>query len=188
MLAGINRTVDQLHAAGATVEDVTLSNYALFAAAGRIIMLAESFAIHEVDMQTRLLDYDAVTSGRFILGATITSADYINAQRARRELTDAVNNALYRYDALLTATAIGTALRFDAPGDALSTASPMQTIPFNLTGHPAMSLPVGLASDGSPVSVQVVGRPFDETGVFRIGRAIERLSDWQSIPLPSYPA
>lgn len=184
VLAGIDRTADQLRAAGATVEDITLPDYALFAAAGRIIMMAEAYAIHEADMRARLLDYGTITANRFVLGAAITAADYINALRARRELTDAVNAALSRRDALLTASALCTAPRFDAPVDAMSSASPMQTIPFNVTGHPAMSVPVGIASDGLPIGVQIVGRPFDEAMVFRVSRAVEVLSRWESVALP----
>lgn len=186
VLTGINRTIEQLRAAGAIVEDIVLPDYGLFAAAGRIIMTAEAYAIHEQDLRSRLLDFGEVTANRFVLGATIRSSDYINALRARRELTDTVNAALSRYDALLTATALATAPRFDAPGDALSSASsPMQTIPFNVTGHPAMSVPVGLAPSGLPISVQIVGRPFDEPTVFRVSRAIEVLSGWENVSMPT---
>ena len=68
--------------------------------------MAEAFAIHAADMQSRLEDYGEITANRFVLGAAITAADYINALRARRQLTDAVNAALGRYDALLTASAL----------------------------------------------------------------------------------
>ena len=182
--AGIDRTISQLREAGAVVEDVQLPDYALFSAVGRVIMMAEAFAIHESDMQTRLLDYGEITAGRFILGAAITAADFIHALRARRELTDAVNGALSHYDALLTLSALNTAPRFDQPTDSLSSASPIQTIPFNVTGHPAMSVPTGLGANGLPIGVQIVGRPFDEPMVFRIGRAIEKLSGWDSVKLP----
>ena len=182
--AGIDRTISQLREAGAVVEDVQLPDYALFSAVGRVIMMAEAFAIHESDMQTRLLDYGEITAGRFILGAAITAADFIHALRARRELTDAVNRALSHYDALLTLSALNTAPRFDQPTDSLSSASPIQTIPFNVTGHPAMSVPTGLGANGLPIGVQIVGRPFDEPMVFRIGRAIEKLSGWESVKLP----
>lgn len=184
VLAGIDRTAHQLRAAGATVEDVALPDYALFAAAGRVIMMAEAYAIHAADMRARLTDYALITANRFVLGAAITAGDYINALRARRELTDAVNAALSRYDVLLTASALCTAPRFDATVDAMSSASPMQTIPFNVTGHPAMSVPVGIASDGLPIGVQIVGRPFDEAMVFRACRAVEVLSAWEKVALP----
>ena len=184
VLAGIARTEAQLRAAGAVVEDVMLPDYALFAAAGRVIMMAEAYSIHESDMRARLLDYGEITANRFVLGATVGAADYINALRARRELTEAVNTALSRYDVLLCVSALNTAPRFDASVDALSAAAPMQTIPFNVTGHPAMSVPVGLASDGLPVGVQVVGRPYDEAMVFQVSRAIEVLSGWEKVALP----
>jgi len=147
-------------------------------------MMAEAFAIHEADMKTRLLDYGEITAGRFILGAAITAADFIHALRARRELTDAVNAALARYDSLLTLAALATAPRFDQPTDALSSASPIQTIPFNVTGHPSMSVPTGLGASRLPIGVMLTGRPFDEAMVFRIGRAVEKLSGWESVPLP----
>ena len=184
VLAAIDRTADQLRAAGATVEDIELPDYAIFAAAGRIVMMAEAYAIHAADMRKRLLDYGEITANRFVLGATIGAADYIDALRARREMTDAVNSVLGRYDVLLTASALCTAPRFDASVDALSLAAPMQTMPFNLTGHPAMSVPVGLGFDGLPVGVQIVGRAFDEATVFRASRAVEVLSGWESVALP----
>jgi aspartyl-tRNA(Asn)/glutamyl-tRNA(Gln) amidotransferase subunit A len=184
VLAGIDRTAGQLRAAGATVEDIALPDYALFAAAGRVIMMAEAYAIHAADLRTRLLDFGEIAANRFVLGATVLAGDYIDALRARRELTDAVNDALSRHDVLLTASALCTAPRFEASVDALSSAAPMQTIPFNVTGHPAMSVPVGLASDGLPIGVQIVGRPFDEATVFRASRAVEVLSGWEKVALP----
>jgi aspartyl-tRNA(Asn)/glutamyl-tRNA(Gln) amidotransferase subunit A len=136
-------------------------------------------------MQNRLPDFAEITSSRFVLGAAITASDYINALRARRELTDAVNAALSRYDMLLTATALCTAPRFDTPVDGMASASPIQTIPFNVTGHPSMSVPIGLGTDGLPLAVQLAGRPFDEATVFQVGRAIETLSGWERVPLPA---
>ena len=50
--------------------------------------------------------------------------------------------------------------------------TPMRTLPFNLTGHPALALPPG-SSDGMPLSLQIVGRAFDECRICRIGHALE---------------
>ena len=184
VVAGLDRTAAQLRAAGAVVEDIELPDYALFSAVGRVIMMAEAFAIHEADMQTRLLDYGEITAGRFILGAAITAAD-LHPCAARPPRTDRRGErgtvALRR-----AADPVGTdtAPRFDQPTDALSSASPIQTIPFNVTGHPAMSVPTGLGANGLPIGVQIAGRAFDEPMVFRIGRAVEKLSGWESVTLP----
>lgn len=184
VLADIDRTAAVLRDAGAIVEDVVLPDYALFSTCGRVIMLTEAFAIHERDMQTRPLDFGRLTFERFILGATVTAADLVQAFRLRRELTDAVNAVLGRYDALLTASSLVPAPRFDEAPGAMSSTAPMQTMPFNVTGHPALSVPTGLTTAGLPISVQIVGRPFDEAMVLRIGRAVERLSGWEKIALP----
>ncbi len=184
VLAAIDRIAGQLREAGATVEDVVLPDYEVFSVAGRVIMLSEAFSIHQDDLRKRMLDYAERTARRFALGATLTAVDLVDALRARRELTDAVNTVLQRCDVLLTASALTTAPRFDAVPDTLAASSPMQTIPFNLTGHPAMSVPVGLSQDGLPLSVQIAGRPFDEATVLRAGRAVERLSGWESVSQP----
>ena len=178
-MAAFDRIAGQLQGAGAVVDDVELPDYAVYAACGRVILTAEAFAVHEADLRTRLADYGAITQQRFLLGATITAADLVQASRARRELTEAVNARLGHYDALLTACSLAEAPRFDAvPDPNKSFTAPMQTIPFNVTGHPALSMPSGLGQGGLPLSVQVVGRPFDEAMVLRIGRAIEVATGW----------
>ena len=182
MLAAFDRMVVELREAGATVEDVALPSYALYAACGRVIMSAEAFAVHEADLRERLADYGSLTQQRFVLGATLSAADLVQAFRARRELVEATNAVLGRYDALLTASALAVAPRFDALPDPNRTdLNPMQTIPFNVTGHPAMSVPTGTGEGGLPLSLQVVGRPFDEATVLRVGRAIERATGWEGI-------
>jgi aspartyl-tRNA(Asn)/glutamyl-tRNA(Gln) amidotransferase subunit A len=52
------------------------------------------------------------------------------------------------------------------------------TRPFNLSGHPACALPCGFTAGGLPIGLQLVGRPFDEGTLFRIGHGYQQLSDW----------
>jgi aspartyl-tRNA(Asn)/glutamyl-tRNA(Gln) amidotransferase subunit A len=171
----IERVGQALEAAGAIVEEVTLPDYSLFNACGRVILTAEAFAIHEKDLRERPEDYGELFLMRIVTGAAISSADYIQAQRLRRELSLAVNReALKKYDVLLTACALGPAPAFaDCPPDR-PMFWPIQTMPFNVTGNPALSMPACLSASGLPLSAQLVGRPFDEATLLRVGRAVEK--------------
>ena len=179
----IGRALDWLREGGAQVEDVALPDYEVFFACGRLLMTAEMHALHQGDLRARPQDYAEATLKRFVLGAAISSADYIDAQRLRRSLTGAVHAVLDRFDALLTAVSL-------TPPPPFSTAAPPSTWPtqanmFNVTGHPAMTVPVGLDGTGFPLAVQLVGRPFDESLVLRAGRFLERRSGWLEVPLPA---
>ncbi|WP_419897197.1 amidase [Roseomonas sp. USHLN139] len=175
--AALDRLAEALAAEGAIVEEVTLPDYALFNACGRIILVAEAYAIHEANLRARPQDYGELLFMRMVIGASISAADYIQAQRLRRELSLAVNrDTLARHDLLLTACGLGPAPAFseypsDRPG-------PMhvQTMPFNVTGNPALSMPAGFSSSGLPLSAQLVGRPFEDALVLRAGRALEKIT------------
>lgn len=56
------------------------------------------------------------------------------------------------------------------------------TVPANMAGLPALSVPAGLSSQGLPLGLQVVGRAFDEATVLRVGRALERAADFDARP------
>jgi len=137
-------------------------------------MFSEAYAIHEADFQSRPLDFGLYTYLRMTLGAFITAADLTQAMRLRRELARAVNEKLTRFDALITASTL-------TPAEAFSDIDPnvfpnfrMQTIPFNVTGNPALSIPTGFSTNDLPLSMQIVGRAFDEPTVLGIGAAFER--------------
>lgn len=171
--------------AGAIVEDVTLPDYPLFSTCGRVLLTAEAYAVHEQDLKTRPQDYSGLAMQRITLGATITAADYIQAQRLRRELAAAVDGALTRFDLLLSACNLAAAPRLDAMPDPFTAPSVIQAYPFSLSGHPALSVPVGLGASGLPLSAQFVGRYFDEATVLRAGATVEMLTGWR---LPALPA
>jgi aspartyl-tRNA(Asn)/glutamyl-tRNA(Gln) amidotransferase subunit A len=89
-----------------------------------------------------------------------------------------VARVLETHDAIVTVNAFAPAMRFDAfPADS-SLYMPSHTIPFNVTGHPALAVPTGFATSGLPIGLQIVGRPFDEPTVLRIGAACESVAQW----------
>ncbi|OYU49231.1 MAG: Asp-tRNA(Asn)/Glu-tRNA(Gln) amidotransferase GatCAB subunit A [Rhizobiales bacterium PAR1] len=174
-LDAIDNVASLLTKGGAIVEEVTLPDYELFNAVGRVVMFSEAFAIHEQDFQTRPLDFGRLTFTRMVLGAMTSAADLTQALRLRRELSVAVNHKLLKdYDAILCASTLAPAPRFDEMSSGFPPNWPIQTMPFNVTGNPALSQPAGFSKSGLPLSVQIVGRPFDEPMVLRIGAAIEK--------------
>jgi len=173
VISAIDQAAQTLARLGAVVEEITLPEYELFNACGRVIMLTEAFAIHEQDYQTRPLDFGLLTYLRMTPGAFVTAADLHQAMRLRRELSQAVNLQLKTFDALITAAALAPAPAFADVAPDSPPSYPMQTMPFNVTGNPAMSIPTGFSASGLPLSMQIVGRAFDERTVLRIGAAFE---------------
>ncbi len=173
----IDRTAQALAKAGAIVEEVKLTDYAIWNACGRVLITAESYAIHEQTLKSRPLDYGRYLHMRMILGATLMAADLTQALRLRRELSQELNNkVLAKFDGLITASTLTPAPRFDEADPDVPPNFPTQTMPFNVTGNPAMSIPTGLSKSGLPLSMQIVGRPFDEPMVLRIGSEVEKIT------------
>ena len=177
IVARIEQALAVLADLGATVEQVELGDYELFNACGRVIFAAEAFATHERDLREHPRSFGRYTYQRVLPGAGIGAADLLRAYQTRQRLTRALQERVFdRFDVLVTACGQTTAARFadfgkDWPPPKL--ANDMQTIPFSVSGNPALSLPVGFAADGLPIGLQLVGRAFDEGTVLRTGAAIE---------------
>jgi aspartyl-tRNA(Asn)/glutamyl-tRNA(Gln) amidotransferase subunit A len=180
VVAAVDAAAERLAGLGAIVDEVRVPDFELFKACGRLIMLAEGFAVHEETLRTRPLDYGRYTYQRIAAGGALTAADLVQAQRLRRELTVELNTgALATHEVLLTTTGFTPAARLDEfPRDwpPPSMAVAVLTAPFNVTGNPAMSVPCGFSGSGLPMGIQLVGRPFDERTVLRVGAAFEAAS------------
>lgn len=168
---------------GATVEEVSIPDGATYHACGRTILMAECYAIHEHDLVHRPELYGRPTRERLMVGAFVRGSDYVEAMRMRREMSIALNgDALRRFDVLLTPGAAAPAGTFEEvlarqADDPLAIAGDV-TIPFNVTGNPAMTMPCGFSAAGLPLSMQIVGRAFDEATMVRLGRAYEQAAGW----------
>lgn len=177
IVSALDGAAQQLATLGATVEEVDMPTYALFEACGRTILFAEAYAVHEQDLKTRPLAYGRYTYQRLVAGAVLSAADLVQAFRLRAELSKTVNEGLLgTFVALLAPTGLTPAARFDEFGTDAAKWAGMLTIPFNVTGNPALALPIGFSAGGLPLGAQIVGRPFDEPTVFRIGAAFEAAS------------
>jgi aspartyl-tRNA(Asn)/glutamyl-tRNA(Gln) amidotransferase subunit A len=179
-LAGIEAAAAFFKAEGADVRDVTLPGLAEYNACGWLILLAEAWSVHEQWMRRDPGLYGELLRDRLVAGGLLSAGDYLAAQKRRRELIAATLAATAEVDILLTASAQGEAPRIDAVPKWAFLEKPTFTMPFNVTGWPALTLCTGFGEGGLPVAMQLVGKPFAEPTVFRAGQAYEKAHAWRA--------
>jgi aspartyl-tRNA(Asn)/glutamyl-tRNA(Gln) amidotransferase subunit A len=189
MEANTRASLDALAAMGAEVEPVTDSiDWIEFP--GRVMYqgnFAVAMAKHLPEWRDRM---DPVLLAFMERGEGFSLAQFRQAQYARTGLFRAVQGLLERYDVLVSPTLTRTALPadFDAAHDEVEVEGEKSGItrqgwsayvyPFNLTGHPALTVPSGFAADGLPTSVQIVGRWGADLDVLRLGALLEAARPW----------
>jgi aspartyl-tRNA(Asn)/glutamyl-tRNA(Gln) amidotransferase subunit A len=127
-----------------------------------------------------------VLMGTYVLSAGYYDAYYLQAQKIRTLIADDFRKAWDSVDALLTPTTPGAAFGIGEKSDdpIAMYLNDVLTVPANMAGLPAISVPAGLSSQGLPLGLQIVGRAFDEETVFQLGRALERAAAFVHRPLP----
>ncbi|MGV8082286.1 MAG: Asp-tRNA(Asn)/Glu-tRNA(Gln) amidotransferase subunit GatA [Coriobacteriia bacterium] len=197
--ASVLAAAERLEALGATVGEVDLptsrhglSAYYIIGPAEASSNLARFDGIrygHRTDdpadtldlyMRSRSEGFGAEAKRRIMLGTYALSAGYYDAyygqaQKARTLIAREFSAAFERYDVLITPTSPQTAWRFGEKGDPLTMyLSDIYTIPVNLAGNCALSIPCGLSADGLPIGLQIIGDYFAESTVYRVAAALER--------------
>jgi aspartyl-tRNA(Asn)/glutamyl-tRNA(Gln) amidotransferase subunit A len=206
--APVREAIDRLQRLGARIEECTLPSFEYALSAYYLIAPAECSsnlarydgvrwglrvkdATDVVDMmqRTRQAGFGAEVKRRIMLGTYALSAGYYDAyygqaQRVRTLVARELGDAYERFDLLVGATAPGTAFRLgELVDDPLQMyLSDVFTVPVNLAGNAAVSVPAGLV-DGLPVGVQLVAPVLGEALMLRAARALER-----DLNLPNRPA
>jgi aspartyl-tRNA(Asn)/glutamyl-tRNA(Gln) amidotransferase subunit A len=178
--AGIDHAVSVFRSLGATISDVTVAPLWDWQACGSLISIVERAAAYEEWSRTRLRDFSARVQRRLQLGALVSGVDYVQAARRRRELRAELQAAMRDLDVVITAGNPGEAQKMDAISEWDLFEKPNFTMPFNVTGYPALCVCSGFGPAGLPVSAQIVGKPFQEAMVLRVGDAFEKATDWRS--------
>lgn len=171
---------------GARVIELPVPDPARLFALSTAISTAEAAVIHGTWMRERPQDYSLYVRARIEPGFHVPATAYIEALNLRAShLAEFMQTVFSRVD-LLHAPVMG----MPAPGiveteptregDVSDIVSRMtrNTRPTNYLGLPALSVPAGFASNGLPVAFQLIGRPFDESLLFRVGHHYQRETDW----------
>ena len=120
--------------------------------------------------------------GTYALSAGYYDAYYLKAQKVRTLISREFQEAFQKYDVLITPTSPTVAFKLGAKVEdpVQMYLSDMCTIPVNIAGIPAMSLPAGLV-DGLPVGMQIIGRPLGEESILRVAYAYEQATEWHKM-------
>ncbi len=146
-------------------------------------------SLDEMYEQTREEGFGDEVKRRIFIGTYVLShgyydAYYLKAQKIRRLIAQDFNQAFEKVDAILTPTtpsaAFGIGEKMDDP--VAMYLNDLFTVPASLAGLPGMSVPAGLSSQGTPLGLQILGKPWDEQTVFNVGAAIEKAANFDSIP------
>lgn len=131
--------------------------------------------------------YGAATRISLLAGQEIKAVEYLRAQHQRRLFSSALRSAMQGVDALILPTQPVPAIQITQMDQQITiegreenaTGAMLRlTMPFNLSGLPAISFPCGFSSQGLPLGLQAVGKPFEEGLVLRIAHAYQQMTDW----------
>lgn len=174
------RAITVLADLGATTVAVDLPYYDEMRAGLLAIMLPEALAYHLNDLRIRWEDYYTSTRLTLAFGAFVASGDYVQAQRVRRVVQQRVAELYADVDVVVTPGSLRGADRLDeAPRTVVNRLLRSSfTSYWNMTGQPALTLPMGFNADGLPLSLQIAGRPFEEEVVLRVGDAFQSVTNW----------
>ena len=190
MAAAVRAAAHAVEGLGVLVTPVRLPDPQPLVDVCNVISRCESATVHARIVRDRPHELQPAVRARLETGLHISAHDYLQALRLRGRLTrEFVREVFEEVDALvlpvipepapaLEAVKAGTADEIVARMGRFS----RLTRPFNGLGLPALALPCGLAADGRPLALQIVGRPFDEATVLRLGHAYEQATAWHLSP------
>ena len=177
---GVRARVARLREAGATLQDADIAHAGDIAPIYVHIVLSEAAAYHAKTLESRADDYTPNVRQRLEMGRYILAEDYVRALRGREVLIGEVDAALAECDALLLpsvpipAHKIGvSSVRIGGSDEPIRNVTLRLTQLFNVTGHPAITIPCGSTPEGLPIGAQLVGRRGGTAELLTLARALE---------------
>lgn len=171
--------------------DIPLPQYVLPTEWG--IMLPEASAYHQEMLRDKADLYNEDVRLFLEVGELVLATDYIKALRSRTLIQERWRDLFEGIDVLIAPTLTAPALRVDDPQvswpdgstEAATDTYVRFSAPANVTGLPSLSVPCGFTGSGLPIGMQIVGKPFAEPTLLRVGQAYESETDWAKLaPLP----
>src|SRR5882762_9083588 len=179
MRKAMEASLDVLRRLGAELEDCRVRPLAAYYDVKIIIAETEIFSVHQRDLIVRPGDFGADFRARALPAVLFTANDYVQATREHRRMMVEMEPFYDRFDAFVTA-GLGEAPRLTDYRSVSFWQKPSLLTAWNVTGQPVLALPNGFGRNGLPLGMQILGRPFGETTILRVGHAYERATEWHT--------
>jgi aspartyl-tRNA(Asn)/glutamyl-tRNA(Gln) amidotransferase subunit A len=182
VLKAILEAAKVLESQGVIITEVNVDFLKEAALANSLMTQADGAAFHRERMKEHPDWFGADVRQRLETGAAFTSSDYALARRTQVEARRRCELLFDQFDVLILPTTPIAAPVLEGE-NAVERARQLTrfTAPFNLTGLPALSVPCGFTSENLPIGLQIVSRPWNESGVLRAGYAYQQATTWHTI-------
>ncbi|WP_299908577.1 amidase [uncultured Paracoccus sp.] len=176
LVAAMDEAVSVLSMLGAKIQLIAMPDYALAEAAGAVILHAEALHLHRKMLAHQLDGYGRQARQSLAAGAGLSKADIARARKVGVSIRGVIDAILSDCDVIVTPTTLAAAPPVAAFQREETVWTAMRTLPLNLTGHPALSLPIGFEG-GLPLGMQIIGKHRAEAMICRVGAAFEAATD-----------
>ena len=185
---GVVKAISVLGELGANVEDISIPLIADSAAISAAVTAVDAVNVHRNGMRDHLDQYDHNIQIRLLTGSIMPAQAHQKAVRLREMLRRQIMEALEKVDVLVMPTSsipaslLPTRSRVNSKEEVLEGFAGRRgfTAPFNLASLPALSVGCGFTPENLPIGLQIAGKAFDESTVFRVAHAYQQATDWHT--------
>ena len=187
----IGAAIKQLESLGVEVKPVSIPSAEFAPSASWVIAYSESYVYHRDWFFKHSRDYTPAFLHKISAAALTTAEERIVSQQIRQVVTREIIEALEGVDAIIAPTSrvLASAESRSLPAASLKWSGDMSSVsrPASLAGVPSLSVPIGFAADNTPMAMQLMGRPWQERTLFRLGLGYERAAKWFEKRPPELP-
>ena len=186
--ASFQEAVKVMASAGFTVSDVEIPELEVYRAANFIVLAAESYTKHMENLKKNWSKYTENARLNAVKGSFLSACDYIQALEVGRAARERISGILKQHSliALPTSPVVTSEAARRNPQSHSVGLNASYTAPFNLSGHPAISLPCGMSSVGLPMGFQLIADFYQEGFLLNASRLYEESTRWHTMHPPEF--
>ena len=181
VIAAFDAAVEVLKSLGAEVVTIDSTGFMNARNACTLLLLMEGSSFHDERLKKEPGVLGSSVRNRMREAFFLSSGDYLAAQKARGVYNTQMSTAMADVDAVILPSMASPPATFASLTPEAPPMGASFTMPFNISGRPAISLPMGFTRSGLPLGLQIAGHAYEEAEVFSIAAAYEAATPWHTM-------